>query len=93
LSISNVLGSSLEREADFSIHTLAGPEIAVIATKTFSAQMLSLYLLYKMIKGEKPETGLEKMQRTVLKLDAEIKKIAEKIQKKENAYFIGRGIG
>jgi glucosamine--fructose-6-phosphate aminotransferase (isomerizing) len=93
LSISNVLGSSLEREADFSIHTLAGPEIAVIATKTFSAQMLSLYLLYKMIKGESPETGLAKMQRTVLELEPEIRKIAEKIQEKENAYFIGRGLG
>ncbi|HIK01575.1 TPA: glutamine--fructose-6-phosphate transaminase (isomerizing) [archaeon] len=93
LSISNVLGSSLEREADFSIHTLAGPEIAVIATKTFSAQMLSLYLLYKMIKGEKPETGLEKMQRKVLELEPDIRKIAEKIQEKENAYFIGRGLG
>ncbi len=45
LAISNVIGSSITREADFNIHTNAGPEIAVIATKTFVTQLIVLYAL------------------------------------------------
>jgi len=43
LSIVNVVGSSLDRESDYSIYTHAGPEIGVAATKTFSAQIAVLY--------------------------------------------------
>jgi glucosamine--fructose-6-phosphate aminotransferase (isomerizing) len=45
LAICNVQGSMIVREADGTILTHAGPEIGVAATKTFTAQMIALYLL------------------------------------------------
>ena len=45
LAICNVLGSSIDREADGVIYTHAGPEIAVASTKAYTAQLAVLYLL------------------------------------------------
>ena len=45
LSIVNVVGSTIAKEADFTIYTAAGPEIAVATTKAFSAQLALLYIL------------------------------------------------
>ncbi|HHX01342.1 MAG TPA: glutamine--fructose-6-phosphate transaminase (isomerizing) [Firmicutes bacterium] len=45
LSIINVVGSTIAKEADNTIYTMAGPEIAVATTKAFSAQLVLLYLL------------------------------------------------
>ena len=45
LSIVNVVGSTIAKEADFCIFTSAGPEIAVATTKAFSAQLILLYIL------------------------------------------------
>lgn len=45
LSIVNVIGSTIAKETDYTVYTLAGPEIAVATTKAFSAQLVVLYLL------------------------------------------------
>lgn len=45
LSIVNVVGSTIAKEADYCVHTVAGPEIAVATTKAFSAQLALLYML------------------------------------------------
>ncbi|WP_018924374.1 glutamine--fructose-6-phosphate transaminase (isomerizing) [Salsuginibacillus kocurii] len=45
LTITNVPGSTLSREADFTLHTYAGPEIAVASTKAYTAQMAVLSIL------------------------------------------------
>ncbi len=45
LAIVNVVGSTLAKEADATLYTLAGPEIAVATTKAFSAQLMMLYAL------------------------------------------------
>ena len=45
LSIVNVVGSAIAKETDYTIFTLAGPEIAVATTKAFSAQLAVLYVL------------------------------------------------
>lgn len=45
IAICNVLGSTMEREADGVIYTYAGPEIAVASTKAYTAQLTTLYLL------------------------------------------------
>ena len=45
LSIVNVVGSTIAKEADYTIYTSAGPEIAVATTKAFSAQLVLLYIL------------------------------------------------
>ncbi len=45
LGIVNVVGSSIAREADHVLYTLAGPEIAVATTKAYSAQLIAVYLM------------------------------------------------
>ncbi len=45
LAIVNVVGSTIAKEADYTLNTLAGPEIAVATTKAFSAQLVVLYLI------------------------------------------------
>ena len=45
LAIVNVMGSAIAKEADHTIYTVAGPEIAVATTKAFSAQIALLYIL------------------------------------------------
>jgi glucosamine--fructose-6-phosphate aminotransferase (isomerizing) len=45
LTVTNVPGSTLSRESDFTLHTYAGPEIAVASTKAYTAQMAVLTLL------------------------------------------------
>lgn len=45
LSIINVVGSTIAKETDYTIYTMAGPEIAVATTKAFSAQLVLLYIL------------------------------------------------
>jgi len=45
LSIINVVGSTIAKETDYTIYTMAGPEIAVATTKAFSAQLVLLYML------------------------------------------------
>ena len=45
LAIVNVIGSTIAKEADYPIFTIAGPEIAVATTKAFSAQLMLLYCL------------------------------------------------
>ena len=45
VAITNVVGSTVARESDYVIYTHAGPEIGVCATKTFTAQIIVMYLM------------------------------------------------
>ena len=45
LAITNVVGSSVSREADDVFYTLAGPEIAVASTKAYITQLAAFYIL------------------------------------------------
>ena len=45
IAITNVVGSTLSREADLVMYTWAGPEIAVASTKAFTTQLMCLYLI------------------------------------------------
>ena len=45
LAITNVVGSSVDREADSVLYTYAGPEIAVASTKAYTTQLMVMYLL------------------------------------------------
>ena len=44
-AIVNVIGSTIDREADYSLHTKAGPEIGVASTKSFTSQLIVLFLI------------------------------------------------
>ncbi|WP_338825951.1 Glutamine--fructose-6-phosphate aminotransferase [isomerizing] [Moorella thermoacetica] len=103
LAITNVVGSSVAREADHVIYTWAGPEIAVASTKAYLTQVASLYLLALHL-GEKRSHapwaqeiagGLKDLPgqvEEVLNLEPRIKELAGRIAPHEHAFFIGRGL-
>lgn len=63
LSIVNTMGSSIERESDYTIHMAAGPEISVASTKAFVAQLTVLYMLAGMIASVSMGTSQEAIQK------------------------------
>lgn len=105
LGIVNVVGSSIAREADGVLYTLAGPEIAVATTKAYSAQLIAADLLalqFGYVKGAlDKETYLayinelrtlpDKMER-VLEDKERIQWFTSKFSNVKDAFFIGRGI-
>jgi glucosamine--fructose-6-phosphate aminotransferase (isomerizing) len=105
LAVTNVVGSSVAREADDLILTLAGPEIAVASTKAYTTQLLSLYLLAIYLgqqKGTLAEaarvelvdalTNLDGQIEKVLNTETKIKEYAEDFKNCEDIFFIGRGL-
>ena len=103
LSICNVPESSLQRESDFSLLTIAGPEIGVASTKAFTTQLVALQLLIGLLmqtQGGKKEqvanmvADLKKLPALVeqaLEHDQAIEKMSEHFIEKHNALFLGRG--
>lgn len=105
ISIVNVVGSSIARESDDVIYTLAGPEIAVATTKGYSTQMAILYMLslkFAYIRGNISKTELddyikdlnniEKQAKKLTENHDDYKKIADKYSNIEDAFMIGRGL-
>ncbi|RLF43353.1 MAG: glutamine--fructose-6-phosphate transaminase (isomerizing) [Thermoplasmata archaeon] len=106
VAIVNVVGSSATRLADDVILMRSGPEIGVAATKTFTSQLLVLFLLAVKIGIKKGVLDAEKARRylaeikrvpelvrEVLEKNDEIRSIAEWIKDFSSIFFIGRGIG
>ncbi|CAM2988446.1 glutamine--fructose-6-phosphate transaminase (isomerizing) [Clostridium sporogenes] len=105
LAITNVVGSSIAREADDVFYTWAGPEVAVASTKAYTTQLVALYMI-ALDMGIKRGTITEKFYNdiiTELKLipekvqkildqHDEIKEIAKEIKDNEHAFYIGRGL-
>jgi len=92
LSICNVVGSSIARESDGVIYTLAGPEIAVASTKAYTAQLVTFYILGMYLAGIKGTTSkkevlkLVKQIRQVPDLMDEVLRKQKKIQKVAHEY-------
>ncbi|MFH0961432.1 MAG: glutamine--fructose-6-phosphate transaminase (isomerizing), partial [archaeon] len=97
-SIVNVVGSSLTRESDGTIYMRAGPEIGVAATKTFSATIMTFYLLAQALNGKYRESfpkvreAARLLRETIEANKAVLKKIAAEYKHANAFYFIGRGI-
>ncbi|MFV0440998.1 MAG: glutamine--fructose-6-phosphate transaminase (isomerizing) [Lachnospirales bacterium] len=105
LSVVNVLGSSIAREADDVFYTLAGPEIAVASTKAYTSQVVALYIVAihfaltmgKITKDEYTKLRLDlenlpELASEVLESNDEVKGIVEKYSASKNVFYIGRGI-
>ncbi len=107
ISIVNVVGSSIARESDNVIYTLAGPEIAVATTKGYSTQMIILYLLavkFANIRGNITQDKFNSYLEELGKIPEQIaglvdmekheiyKNIANKYSDVNEAFMIGRGI-
>lgn len=105
IAITNVVGSTISREADVVIYTLAGPEISVASTKAYTAQVTTFYLLSLEIALKLNKITEAEYKNYILKAynlsgkieeifdsKEKIKGIAETIKDKRNGFYIGRGI-
>ena len=103
LAITNVLGSSITREADDVIYTYAGPEIAVASTKAYTSQLAIFYVLALYFAEQLNTIDLETQEnikseilnissnmRKVLKDCDSIKNIAKIISNSKDVFFLGR---
>ena len=105
IAITNVIGSSITREADYSIYTHAGPEIAVASTKAYTSQVVLINILaiyFAEILGSCNQSQLNNLKNDILELpikientlkcNDEIKKFAKQIYQEKDIFFLGRGI-
>jgi len=101
IAVTNVVGSTANRVANQTLYTRAGPEISVAATKSFTAQLMVLYLMAMTYSKAEP--------RKLAELNTEIRQLPSKVQQViddesrmaecaeylagfDNAFYIGRGI-
>ncbi len=104
IAISNVIGSSITREADYSIYTHAGPEIAVASTKAYTSQVVLLSVLgiyFAEILERVYNQEIDELKQEILNLPSkieetlkcckDIKKFANKVYKETDMFFLGRG--
>jgi glucosamine--fructose-6-phosphate aminotransferase (isomerizing) len=104
LAICNVATSSLVRESDFSLLTIAGREIGVASTKAFTTQLTALLLLALVLGRRNGMSNADEEQyvkdlhrlpdlvNQVLKQDKAIQKLSISLADKHHALFLGRGI-
>ncbi|MEA2453118.1 MAG: hypothetical protein QOG04_1828 [Actinomycetota bacterium] len=106
VAVTNVVGSSITRDADAVMFTHAGPEVGVAATKTYLAQLVALNLLALYLaqqRGTMPEDKLvetvEAMRRLpeqveeVLAISGDVQRAAKRYADARDFLFIGRGVG
>jgi glucosamine--fructose-6-phosphate aminotransferase (isomerizing) len=106
VAITNVVGSTVARESDSVIYTHSGPEIGVCATKTFTAQIVIMYLMalyFGKVNGnleeEKYKKILEELEfipnkvQLILNEADKIKRIADRLYKYRTFLFLGRIFG
>ncbi|MCA8933254.1 MAG: glutamine--fructose-6-phosphate transaminase (isomerizing) [Rhodospirillaceae bacterium] len=105
VSLVNVLESTMERESDALLHTLAGPEIGVASTKAFTTQLTVLACLTLALARARGtidaarEAELSQALATVpgrvaevLNHDARIREIAEDVMRARDVLYLGRGV-
>ena len=105
LAITNVVGSSISREADNTVYTWAGPEISVASTKAYTTQLVAglLFAVYlgqlngKMdpAVGEEILSGVRNLPtliHEIFEVDEDMKAFAKHYGFKSDAFFLGRAI-
>lgn len=106
IAICNTVGSSIPREADASLYTYAGPEIAVASTKAFISQIVAAYLLalyLAQVRGDKYADEIrqivdelqqmpDKIQR-VLDNEGQVKQLGQQMADAKSVLFLGRHVG
>ncbi len=106
ISITNASGSSMSREADVSLLTQAGKELAIAATKSFVTQLSLLYLMALLLGGDREEMTGEQIQDHLRGLaglpaliekslpgwEREMKSVAKSFHAAEAFLFLGRGL-
>ncbi len=96
LTITNTKGSTLEREATYSLLLYAGVEIAVASTKAYSAQVSIMALLKGAYNNDRTVINdLQDVSKKLLLIERQkdlFREIAHHIKDKKNIFFLGRGL-
>ncbi len=105
LAITNVVGSSVAREADKVLFTWAGPEVAVASTKAYLTQLLALYMLTLYFAEKRQALAKERLAEigaalfnlpaqveNILSREKETAAIAGYLKNWESTFFIGRNL-
>ena len=105
LAVTNVVGSSIAREADQVIYTWAGPEIAVASTKAYTTQLITMFMLAVYMGSIKETIAPQRIQELITSLKeipAQISKTLEDVEPiktfakeygfNEDVFFIGRSL-
>ena len=105
LAITNVVGSTASREADYVFYTHAGPEIAVASTKAYTTQLVAMYTLALFLaesKGTVSEDDLESYKEDligipdkiekILYAEPQVAKLSKDLTKETDMFFLGRGL-
>lgn len=105
LAVTNVVGSSISREADQVVYTYAGPEIAVASTKAYTTQLLVMMMLSVYIAGVRNVLTAERIEELVHGIELipgqiskvledvdQIKVFAQKYASSEDVFFLGRSL-
>ncbi|MGH2747244.1 MAG: glutamine--fructose-6-phosphate transaminase (isomerizing) [Actinomycetota bacterium] len=106
VAVTNVVGSSITRDADAVLFTHAGPEVAVASTKTFLAQLSAMNLLALYLAQARDSMTEEKLSETiaamralpeqiedVLRIQDDVHRAAKRYADAPDFLFIGRGVG
>jgi len=105
IAITNVVGSSITREVDYTFYTRAGPEIGVAATKTYTTQLVALYILgitLGLIKRTLEYDRIRDLTSTLRKLSRFVQSVLDNTENIErcaltmknatDVFYIGRNI-
>ncbi|MFH1087937.1 MAG: glutamine--fructose-6-phosphate transaminase (isomerizing) [Chloroflexota bacterium] len=101
LAVTNVVGSSVTRLAEETIYFHAGPEISVAATKSFTGQLVIMYLLGLSLAAlPKSQLGglLQELKRLpvvvaqAIEKEGEIAELAVRLARYRDIFYLGRGI-
>lgn len=105
IAVTNVVGSTVSREAEDVLYTWAGPEIAVASTKAYVTQLIAMYIIalyFAQNKGTLSKDELQEIKKAMLELPEKSEEILEKkeaIQKfasetymQRDMFFLGRGM-
>ncbi len=105
LAVTNVVGSSIAREAEFVILTAAGPEIAVASTKAYTTQLILMFMLalyMAQLSKSIPENEIERLINLLKKIPAQIsetlsdvdpiKTFAQMYGFNDDVFYIGRSL-
>ncbi len=105
VAVTNSIGSSIARESDYTIYTLAGPEIAVASTKAYTTQLVALLMLALYMGQIKGTTAEDEVRRLVAELQAlpqyidevldareTMEAYADTLQKAHDIFYLGRNI-
>ncbi len=106
LALTNTIGSSITRGVTATVNLQVGPEIGVVASKTFSAQVLLLELIaldWARRSGALPAARIAELAQQFAQLpdvvqgalgtDHQMQQLAEKIWDRKSCFFFGRGFG